>query len=149
MLDTDGYLLLEISATATTEEIKTAFRRKAMLLHPDVNTADNSDEAFRHLKAIQEILLDPVKRLQHDKKFGYAQKPPDKYTNAKQTISASERARAEHVVAGWNNDSSHVFAAWQDRQEQEKRRFRRVRNTIIGFGVALVVFWLCWFAANA
>ncbi len=150
MLDTDGYLLLEISATATAEEIKAAFRRKALQLHPDVNEASNSNEAFIRLKAVQETLLDPIKRLQHDKQFGYTPKPPDKYTNTKQTISASEKARAEQVVAGWNNDSSYVYATWQARQEAEKRRFRRVRNLLIIFGLALVVFFgLCWFAANA
>jgi curved DNA-binding protein CbpA len=58
------YLILEITASATIEEIKAAYRTLAMKYHPDRETGDN--EAFLQVKKAYEVLSDPVRREQYD-----------------------------------------------------------------------------------
>lgn len=51
---TNYYQVVGVSPNATADEIKKAFRRKAMELHPDQG---GSDEAFRELKEAFEYLI--------------------------------------------------------------------------------------------
>ena len=43
----DYYEVLEVDKNATTDEIKAAFRKKARVLHPDVNKAPDAEEKFK------------------------------------------------------------------------------------------------------
>lgn len=52
------YEILEVSQTATKEEIKSAFRKKARTLHPDVNKAPDAEEKFKELGKAYETLMD-------------------------------------------------------------------------------------------
>ena len=55
---TDYYEILEVSREATKEEIKSAFRKKARTLHPDVNKAPDAEEKFKELGKAYETLMD-------------------------------------------------------------------------------------------
>lgn len=63
----DLYTLLEISKTASAEEIKKAYKKLAMKYHPDRNK-DNpkSEETFKEIKEAYEILSDNNRRNQYD-----------------------------------------------------------------------------------
>lgn len=62
------YELLEVSSTATETELKKAYRKKALQLHPDKNP-DNVEEAnhkFSLVRAAYEVLSDPQERTWYD-----------------------------------------------------------------------------------
>ena len=64
----DYYELLGISKTATDDEIKKAFRKLAMQLHPDKNPGDKKAEAkFKEINQAYDILKDPSKRAAYDR----------------------------------------------------------------------------------
>ena len=67
-LSTDFYAVLGVSAAASAQEIKSAYRRKAMKWHPDRNR-DNQEESTRVMKGIvvaYTVLKDTSKRTKYD-----------------------------------------------------------------------------------
>lgn len=68
----DYYEILEIAKTASTEEIKKAYRKKAIQFHPDKNPGDKaSEEKFKEAAEAYEVLSDENKRARYDR-FGHA-----------------------------------------------------------------------------
>ncbi|MBO5435847.1 molecular chaperone DnaJ [bacterium] len=64
---TNYYEILEVSQNATKDEIKSAFRKKARTLHPDVNKAPDAEEKFKELGQAYETLMDDNKRATYDR----------------------------------------------------------------------------------
>ncbi len=64
------YDILEVDQTATAEQIKRAYRRKAATIHPDQG---GEGEKFLALVKARDVLLDPIKRDAYD----HAGKLPD------------------------------------------------------------------------
>ena len=61
------YDFLEVEQTATTNEIKKAYRRLSLVLHPDKNKAEDAEVKFRWLASIYDTLRDPEKRKVYDR----------------------------------------------------------------------------------
>lgn len=63
----DYYQILGVSKTASTEEIKRAYRKLAMKYHPDRNPGNKqAEEKFKEINEAQEVLTDPKKRKRYD-----------------------------------------------------------------------------------
>lgn len=58
------YEVLGVAETATAEEIRAAYRRKAKTLHPDVNNDDAVE--FNRAKLAHDVLIDPERRRIYD-----------------------------------------------------------------------------------
>ncbi len=63
------YQILNISENATVEEIKIAYRKLAILYHPDKNKNIDANKKFVEIKNSYDILLNPVKRKKFDKEL--------------------------------------------------------------------------------
>src|SRR5438552_16549100 len=63
----DYYSTLGVAKTATSKELKQAYRKLARKHHPDVNPGDKSAEArFKEINEAYEVLGDPAKRKKYD-----------------------------------------------------------------------------------
>jgi molecular chaperone DnaJ len=66
------YESLSVERTASDGEIKSAFRKQAMVCHPDRNPGDHTAEIrFKEINEAYEVLKDPDKRAAYDR-FGHA-----------------------------------------------------------------------------
>nr|CAB3238786.1 dnaJ homolog subfamily B member 9 [Phallusia mammillata] len=66
----DYYEVLGVSKQATQKEIKSAFRKLALLYHPDKNKEPGAEEKFRDIAEAYDVLSNKEKRRKYDQ-FGH------------------------------------------------------------------------------
>jgi molecular chaperone DnaJ len=71
MTDRDYYEILGVARSASTDDLKAAFRKMARQYHPDVNKAPDAEERFKEINEAYAVLSDPEKRAAYDR-FGHA-----------------------------------------------------------------------------
>ena len=67
----DYYDILGVSKGVTDEQLKIAFRKKALEYHPDRNKSKDAEEKFKEINEAYQILSDSEKRAKYDQ-FGHA-----------------------------------------------------------------------------
>ncbi|CCW61689.1 unnamed protein product [Phytomonas sp. EM1] len=143
------YKRLQVEASATPEEIKAAYRRRALECHPDVVESHQRAQAevqFRGVSEAYEVLSDPERRRAHDKSLGIDPEPLTTPTNArgasaadaKPTASSSAHSNRGARAAAWKKpfvraDADRLFAEAFDGKTVEQllfeaRRRRRLRE---------------------
>lgn len=62
----DYYAALGVKKSASTEDIRKAFRKLARKYHPDVNPDKAAEERFKQISEANDVLSDPKKRKIYD-----------------------------------------------------------------------------------
>jgi curved DNA-binding protein len=94
----DYYQTLEVSRTASQEEISKAFRKLARKYHPDVNKDPSAESKFKQLNEAYEVLKDPEKRARYDQlgenwKAGQDFQAPPGWENIFQQFSQGQQTQ--------------------------------------------------------
>lgn len=66
MVASDCYAVLGVKSTATGEEIRKAYRKKALQFHPDKNPSASAEDTFKEISKAYETLSDADKRRVYD-----------------------------------------------------------------------------------
>ena len=130
----DYYKILEVSKTASAEEITKAYRRLAQKWHPDKNPGKNTTEKMALINEARLILKDPEKRARYDREYdrhygaaAQARQPAcataaskESFRQRSQESSAQEsdsrRRTSDQSYAHWSQDASRQSSSQQFRQ---------------------------------
>jgi trans-2-enoyl-CoA reductase len=132
----DAYKLLGVAPTATGEEIRNAYKEKAMLNHPD---RGGNSEMWGQMQKAYDTLCDPQRRAQYDKtkaldagsaakqyaeSFADGDMPKTKGMNIVQQMEESKKEDAKMAgtkgqlsQSGYNMSHSSGFEAWLRNQK--------------------------------
>src|SRR4030095_11571020 len=80
----DYYKILGVEKNATADEIKKAYRKLAVKLHPDLNPNDKeAQKKFQEINEANEVLSDPEKSKKYDQ-YGKDWKHAEQFEEARQ-----------------------------------------------------------------
>ncbi|CDH50465.1 -domain-containing protein [Lichtheimia corymbifera JMRC:FSU:9682] len=66
-IDTSYYELLGVPVNAESNQIKKAFRKLAIVYHPDKNKSEEAEEKFKEISEAYQVLMDPQLRAHYNK----------------------------------------------------------------------------------
>lgn len=81
----DYYKELGVHRYATSNDIRTAYKRLALIWHPDRNKSKDAEEKFKKIKQAHDVLIDEKQRREYDQKQQSQQKTSSQTTNMKYT----------------------------------------------------------------
>lgn len=132
----DYYQLLGIRKDATSTEIRAAYKKLAMLYHPDRNPGNTeAEELFKLINEAYHVLADPAKKSFYDTGISYPQ----------QTYHSS----AHDTSAYWKQYHRQRYEQWRQAQQSTYRfdkRYFRIQGLAIG--VFLVIAGFCFAVVN-
>lgn len=106
------YEVLGVSPSASLDDIKKAYRKLALKLHPDVNKEANAQEKFMRIKHAYNTLLDSEGRLKYD--FG-SQTSDYSYSTAERKQSRKTQDEEEFYGLGdFFRDIQAEFKNWEE-----------------------------------
>ncbi|MEO6303582.1 MAG: DnaJ domain-containing protein [Bacteroidia bacterium] len=133
------YKILEIARTATTEDVKRAYRSKAKVMHPDVNNSPKANELFLIINEAYEVLIDANKRYLHDLRLDYIDKSKAESLYKKQYYSSSIKKE--------NTNSTEFNSVWKEKDENDYYKKSPLMYNLffasgmfVGFLIIFVVF---------
>lgn len=97
------YDVLGVDTTASADDIKTAFRKQAKALHPDVNKSEDSEEEFMRVKEAYDTLMDDRTRAQYDEMLRQRQRQQSSRAAGSSGRGGAGEASGRRVVV-WDED---------------------------------------------
>ena len=145
------YDLLGIQQTATSEDVKKAFRKLSVKFHPDKNDGDAFlMEMFKSINEANEILSDPDKRLEYDRKLVDAEtvrNRKDMSHAPTHTTYSNEPEEVEEVYTLWSKylekkKQSDIAYSNLIRVRSFDRPHYLTRKKVLSSLLALLLVWL-------
>ena len=139
MVERNLYILLEIKRTATSDEIKSAYRALAKKYHPDKNSGNKS--AYEYFKEIQQayaILSNSEKRRKYDLKFSSAGSTFSKKQSFSNGVPYTGNA---YQYAQQQAQASQKKQYRSEKKEPEKKDTTESWQILVSIGIALILLY--------
>jgi curved DNA-binding protein len=105
----DYYKILGIDKSATSKDVKTAYRKLARKHHPDLNPNDkNAKRNFQQINEANEVLSDTEKRKKYDK-YGKDWQHAEQFEKSEQYQKKSQGSRGTRFSAGQSDGDFSAF----------------------------------------
>lgn len=122
-LDEDLYCLLGVDAAASADEIRRAYRKLAMIWHPDRNISADAEETFKRIRLAYEVLREPKRRSDYDRSYAsHARRPQG--THGRQASAAQAEAPSRRAP----NLRRHVSISLEEQLHGCRARLRLTRT---------------------
>ena len=137
----DYYAILGVSAGATPQEIRKAYRTKARSCHPDVNADDpGCEERFKDVAEAYEVLSDPARQAAYDRQRLARQR----VTQPRVVVTRSHYRQPRYVsrygpygLSGRRDDPfslvDELFRLMDEMHAEMEREMDRVRSHFFGW----------------
>jgi molecular chaperone DnaJ len=118
----DYYEVLGVARNDTEEEIRKAFRQKALQYHPDRNKSPEAEEQFKEINEAYQALTDPRKRAQYDR-YGHA--------GVTSNGEAGQGFEGFDVFGGFGDIFDSFFGDISGRRSREPQRGADVQQRVV------------------
>jgi len=126
----DYYSILQIGSDASLEEVRAAYKRLALLTHPDRSRHPQANRQMQNLNEAFEVLSNPQKRAQYDQDrlASYALVPVEKPSHVDHQVKVERK----------------------DHKDLERKRRRLLRNQLrmISYLILVTIGMFFWFLAS-
>ncbi|WP_423148922.1 DnaJ C-terminal domain-containing protein [Rubrolithibacter danxiaensis] len=110
----DYYKILGVDKSASEKDIKSAYRKLARKLHPDLNPNDKeAQRKFQELNEANEVLSDPEKRKKYDQ-YGENWKHADEFQNAGQAQGQQSYSGRQNSGGGFGQGFEGDYGGFSD-----------------------------------
>ncbi|XP_044762569.1 dnaJ homolog subfamily B member 12-like [Coccinella septempunctata] len=133
----DYYEILGVSKYATDSDIKKAYKKLALQIHPDKNKAPGSTEAFKAIGNAYATLIDVEKREQYDLCRSYKKRTAD-----------NSHFYSHSFTKGSRSEFTPPFDFGQTSSHYETRRQGNEQRGYGAFIKLLIILPIIWFVAS-
>lgn len=125
----DYYKVLGISKNASTDDIKSAYRKLARKHHPDLNANDKeAHKKFQQINEANEVLSDPDKRKKYDQ-YGKDWKHAEEFEKQRQHQRQYSSQRGQNYSGGFcEDDFSDFFTSMFGGGQEGRSRSRQTKS---------------------
>uniref|UniRef100_A0A1B0DA58 Uncharacterized protein n=1 Tax=Phlebotomus papatasi TaxID=29031 RepID=A0A1B0DA58_PHLPP len=128
------YELLDVPKTANEHEIRTAYKKLALQVHPDKNYAPGANEIFQRLASAVATLTDPEKRDFYNLRNGWIFLP---------SRDSAEYKQAQEVFYASKNAAEEIYKKmFQDGESVSRNKEQRNRENMWYTFAFVIIFFL-------
>ncbi|GAA0859310.1 DnaJ C-terminal domain-containing protein [Aliiglaciecola litoralis] len=121
----DYYQILGVNEDSDLKDIKKAYRKLALKLHPDMNPKEGAGDKFKQVVEAYEVLKDPERRAEYDELRKYGGNSPDGFEPPPGWQSSHSGAAGSHSQSDFSDFFNSIFGGGGYGQHQSRSKTGR------------------------